>query len=29
LIYDLLYCMIFVFITGWLALRGLNKRMIN
>lgn len=28
LVYDLLYCVVFVIITGWLAIRGLRKRMI-
>lgn len=28
LIFDLLYCVVFIVITGWLALRGLKRRMI-
>ncbi|MFZ5985741.1 MAG: ABC transporter permease [Bacillota bacterium] len=28
LLYDLLYCIVFIAVTGWLAVRGLKKRMI-
>lgn len=28
LIFDLLYCVLFILLTGWLAIRGLKKRMI-
>ncbi len=29
LLLDLLYCILFIIITGWLAIRGLKKRMID
>lgn len=29
LLYNLLYCVVFILITGWMALRGIKKRMID
>jgi len=29
LLIDLLYCVVFILVTGWLAVRGLKKRLID